>query len=90
MCTHMDSQKLLLSWPPAVLGGAAARFNLEDVKREQQLVRQHFQRVLYEPPGPQKTPQQSLTAVDTTLTCQSLHLDYCKGQQMSSLLSHER
>ncbi len=49
--SHMHSQQLLGARLPARLARAAARLDLEDVKREQQFVRQHLQRVLYEPPA---------------------------------------
>lgn len=49
----MHGQQPVLARLLARLACPAARLDLKDVECEEQFVRQHLQRILYEPPAPQ-------------------------------------
>ena len=53
LSAHLNPKKAVCARPMPILACEAARLDLEDVKGIQQLVREHLQRVLYQPPARQ-------------------------------------
>jgi len=54
LSAHLNPKKAVCARPMPILACEAARLDLEDVKGVQQLVREHLQRILYQPPAGQR------------------------------------